>query len=127
MASRFRNRSRAASRALGPELFDGFLTLGDGWVDNGDGSYSCDGTQAANSAITRNILTIGITYQTIFTLANRAVGFVIPRAGETSGSQRNSDGSYTEDLLASTNGLFALRGNTAFVGDVLAISVREVL
>jgi len=56
---------------LGKNLFTGFTTLGTGWADNGDGSFTIDGTQTGAS---NAVVDLGMTDGALYTLKTIASG-----------------------------------------------------
>ena len=100
--------------------------LGTGWTIPG-GYADCDGTQSSNTALRSSTFSpkVGATYEVTFTLLNRSAGAITPIFGSVAGTSRNSDGTYTEQVVAGGT-VFSLRGNSSFVGQVKDVIVRRI-
>ena len=94
---------------------DAFWVKGTGW-DIDFGVASCDGTQTGDSELSQSgVAEIGVTYSVTFTVLNYSAGNVRARCGTTLGTNRSSNGTFTEDLVCAGNLNFAIRGDLNFV------------
>ncbi len=110
--------------------FDGDTdwTLGDGWSISG-GNASSDGSQSADSDLEQDFLIeVGKSYEVIFTVSGVGSGNVTPVVGGTEGTDRSSNATFTETIVAGAGASprFKLRADLDFDGDVDVVSVREV-
>jgi hypothetical protein len=115
-----------AGFTLGPNLWDGVgVTVGAGWTDNGNGSYThTTGVDTVNDDIG---LVNGGVYEVVFTVSGRSAGTIyVVLGGASNGTIRNTNATFTERFVASTNALAYLQPNTTFNGTVSAISIRKV-
>ncbi len=107
------------------------LTLGVGWVDNGDGTYTSDGTQSANSDVVQPLSNTSagdlVQWQfEVISISSGGISFI------ASGSTQNSS-SYTSvgdfNYYAEQVGVMAdtkLRASSTFVGTVRVSEVRSI-
>jgi len=120
---------------LGPELWEGTATSGSGWTDNGDGSYTCDGT--GNALLVQGIpstLESGNGVEVIFEVSGYVSGNVralVYGASDVGiGSQRGSTGVFTEvvtvDATTSSAPNRAVMQGFGFAGTVSNISFKEI-
>ena len=121
----------AVSVKPSPELITngGFDTDSDwtkltGWTISG-GVAVCDGT---NSADLRQfpILTPGNTYRMKFEITALVAGAVRPRIGGQNGTDRNSVGTYTENIVAGTTVNRIDLRSVNFSGSIDNVSVKEI-
>jgi hypothetical protein len=104
---------------------DTFWVKGTGWTI-ATGVASSDGTQTADSDLSQPVdpigktgqIIAGRTYDVTFTISNYSAGNVTPVVGGTEGTDRSSNGTHTETIVAGADGEFALRADLNFVGDV---------
>jgi len=105
-------------------------TLGTGWADNSDDSYTCDGTQVANSDLEiTGKTTLNESYYTAIAVYNRSAGNVRVVVGDDTGagSWINSDGIYYQTIPENTSdGRIRVQADSDFVGSVHLISFKEV-
>ena len=74
------------------------------------------GTAALEPTPTLRAVVVGHTYRVIFTISGWSAGTVTPTIGGTAGTARGADGTFTEDIVASTTGNLLLTPTTTFVG-----------
>jgi len=104
--------------------------LGDGWTDNGDGSYTCDGSQSVGTLLrfTNAQFNAGDNVLTRFEIVSRTSGDIkVSIQGSTAdGPSISSVGNYSHvsDITASTS-TYGLSAGSTFVGTVRAISIRQ--
>ena len=111
---------------LGPELWDGVgVTVGAGWTDNGNGSYThTTGVDTVNDNIG---LVNGGLYEVTYTVAGRSAGTIYAvLGGASNGTTRNTNGTFTERFFAATNALAYFQPNTTFNGTISGISIKRV-
>lgn len=112
----------------GPQLFDEFNTLGAGCTDNGDGTYSVDGTQPGNTSLIQNYAYVnGTTYKVDFELANVTGGEINPHINGVASGNVSASGEYSVEITAGSSGGLNFFASAIFVGDIIVVSVREVL
>lgn len=108
------------------------------WTNNGDGSYSCDGTTGALITDDNNTLSDNYTYLTTYTVNQASAGSVRVLVYGSSmvgvGTARSSIGTYTEQLTIGTDtgsgtptGSIKMQSFPSFNGTVSEVSVRELL
>lgn len=112
-------------------------TVESGWTDNGDGSYTCDGTNGANvrQSTDAGALKDDATYEVTFTIsAYTSGGFRILLSGDDDiaiGTTRSALGTYTENVTIDTvivapTDEIRLQSITSFNGTVRDVKIREV-
>jgi hypothetical protein len=89
---------------------DSDWTKGTGWTISG-GVASCDGTQVfatnLNAVGGAALLTVGKPYLATFEVVSYTSGYIYPRVGSGgNGTQRSSVGTFSEAIVAQTNGEF---------------------
>jgi hypothetical protein len=116
---------------LGPNLWDDAgVTLDAGWTANGGGSYTRAGGTAAGNTLRDNIGLLNNTlYEVTFTITGRTAGQMrAVLGGAANGTLRNSNGTFTEQITATSNALAYFTGaDTTWNGTISAISIRRVL
>jgi len=112
----------------GGELWDNTPdTVAASWTDNGDGSWTHDGTAGTNDATESSpfLPAAGKTYVATYTVSDYTAGtFLIGFSGGT-GSPRTANGTYTEAFTPASTTFFTLRAQSSFAGTVSDISVKE--
>ena len=108
---------------------DSDWTKNTGWTI-GSGTASCNGTQTGNANLYQSgVITDLLLYKITYTVSNYSSGTVksVPN-GNTGGALRSANGTYTEIILANSggDGKFYIQGNSAFVGSIDNISVKEI-
>ena len=99
-------------------------TKGTGWTISG-GTASSDGTQGGDSDLTEALaLTNNKTYEVTFTVSGYTAGNVTLVCGDTEGTDRAANGTFTEKILAGAGGDFDIRADLNFVGDIDNVSVK---
>jgi len=101
-------------------------TKGTGWTIAG-GVASCDGSQTASSSLYQDMgIVAGRKYKVVFTISSHTAGQVrVNLGGSAAGTWRNSDGTYSEFIVAVgglPNGYIG--ANSTFVGDIDDVSVK---
>ena len=98
--------------------------LGTGWSIS-DGKAVAVATSSSGFSITQNnILTSNTQYEITYTLSDITAGSVRFRANLVSGTQRGSNGTYTE-IITTAGDDFAFQGLDSFVGKIDNVTVRE--
>ena len=103
---------------------DTLSTKGTGWTITA-GLATSDASQLGDSDLT-NIgpVTIpGVTYQVTFTISGYIAGNVTPVIGDTEGTDRAANGTFTELIIAGAGTDIDLRADVLFDGNVNNISV----
>ena len=99
-------------------------TKGTGWTIAA-GVASSDGTQGGDADLTQALsLVNGKTYEVEFTVSNYSAGNVTPVAGDTEGTDRAANGTFTENIIAGAGGDIDIRADLDFVGDIDDVTVR---
>jgi len=97
---------------------------GPGW-SIAAGVANSDASQSADSDLTQALsLVNGQTYQVTFTISNFVAGNVTPVAGDTEGTDRSADGTFTENIVAGAGGDIDIRADLDFDGDIDDVSVK---
>ncbi len=112
----------------GDFALDSGWTKGTGWTTTG-GTASCDDSQVADSDLTQTPATAlieGQAYQTIMTTSGRGTGNVTVVLGDTEGSDRAGNTTYTETIIAGSGADIDLRADATFDGNVDDFSVTPV-
>jgi hypothetical protein len=105
---------------------DSGWTKGAGWTIV-SGYASSDGSQSGNADLTQaSGLTPSAIYQIVFTIANYSAGNVRPVVGDTTGTNRAANGTFTEYIVCGAGTDFDLRADLDFVGDVDTVSIKLV-
>lgn len=101
-----RARNRAASIAVDSTTAPTTVTAP--WVNNGDGSYSIDGSQTSNKNLYyQNVMTLSDDYLLIVTTSNSTAGGVRPYSSE-----------FTAETVTSGNGVFEFSLSPATIDDI---------
>lgn len=79
-------------------------TAGTNWSASGGKAVKASSTATATYAHDAFVATVGHTYRTIYTVSSYASGGVKIGLGGASGTIRTADGTYTEDITATTVG-----------------------
>lgn len=101
-------------------------TKGTGWTIAA-GVADSDASQAGDSDLTQTPATAivsGNTYQVIFTAANRTAGNVTPVVGDQEGTDRATNATFTEYVVASSGADFDVRADVTWDGDVDDVSLK---
>jgi|GEM_PF-2602325 len=109
---------------LGNNLFTGFTILGTGWTDNGDGTYTCDGT---SSDMRANILTLSEYYRikiNVIDIQSGYCNFPVGASGAT-GPNIYDTGEYIRFGKCAANTIF-YAVSSGFVGTIKIEYVQEV-
>ena len=99
---------------------------GSGWtINNGKASVN---TTTINVALTQDgIITVGKTYKVIYEVKDFVAGSIRVRLGDTWGSYRTANGTYTEYLVATTNTDFRFYATAATTElSIDNVSVKQV-
>jgi len=64
------------------------------------------------------------TYKHVFTIASYTAGFVTPRVGDTAGTARGVDTTYTEYIKAGSGTKLEMRGDSSFDGSIDNVSLE---
>ncbi len=116
---------------------DDLKSIGVGWTNNGDGSYTCNGTDSfIDQDVASGELTDGYTYDVEFTVTNYTTGIVqgILLGPDDVGVTNDVTfpGVTQERVTISTTTSaaplrIAINGTGGFIGTVSKISVKQVL
>jgi len=100
---------------------------GDGWTIAA-GVADSDGTQSADSDLTQTIggLTNGEVYSIVFTGANRTAGNVTVVCGDTEGTDRSTNATFTELVTCGAGGDLDVRADVDYDGDVDDVTLALV-
>jgi len=111
-------------------LWSGPLSFaGTGWTDNNDGSYTCDGSQTANTEIRINDrVSQGLEYRCAVNVESIQSGSVQCRAGNAASAFSNTTGIISDDLIPTTaDPHLRIIGDASFSGTVDGISYKQLL
>ena len=118
------------------ELWDGTPTVGAGWIDNGDGSYTCDGTTGALlSKVIPATINSGDEVEVTYEVSNYVSGGVRSLTYGTSdvaiGSVSSTNGVFTQIVTINSNtgsppNQAALQSYPNFIGTVSNISFKAL-
>jgi hypothetical protein len=114
------------------DITNGAITAGTGWTASGDWAFPGTAAHKSSSTSTATLAhdtfaaVAGHTYRTIFTVSSYASGGVKIGLGGQVGTVRSADGTYTEDITATTTGALAftpsgtshLSVNTIYIYDI---------
>lgn len=101
-------------------------TKGTGWTI-GAGVASSDASQAGDSDLEQDGGVVeGKAYRVTFTVSGYSAGNVTAVLGGTEGTDRGADGTFTETIVAGSDGVIALRADANFAGSVDNISVAPI-
>lgn len=106
-------------------------TKGTGWTISG-GKADSDGTQSAASSLEQTptgteAVIEGKAYRVVFTVSNYSAGNVAAKlGGGTAGTNRASDATFTETLVAGSDGKIELVADADFVGKIDNLSVAPI-
>lgn len=99
-------------------------TKGTGWTI-ATGVANSDATQSADSDLTQALSLVNTnTYEVEFKVTNYVAGNVTPVAGDTEGTDRAANGTFTENIVAGAGGDIDIRGDLDFDGDIDDVTVR---
>lgn len=122
-----------ATEAITDGTFDAAKTVnwngGTEWSIT-SGIASCDGTQVSNSSLTQAsslvvALVSGTPYDTSFDILNYSAGQVRIVINGTPGTWRSANGTFTEELTASSLDEVSIEADSSFIGDIDNVSVIE--
>jgi len=116
------------------EITNGAITAGTGWTAGANWAFPGTAAHKASSTAVETLAhdsfaaVAGHTYRTIFTVSDYATGGVRIGLGGQLGTIRTADGTYTEDITATTTGALAftpsgtshMSVNTIYVYDITA-------
>lgn len=111
---------------LGDELWDGIgVTVGAGWTDNGDGTYT---HTSGLDTVSDNIgLQTGRHYKVLVTCTGRTNGnFYVVLGGDSEGPTEVTNGSFEYHIKSGTNSLFYIQPTTDFDGTIEIQSIKEL-
>jgi hypothetical protein len=130
MPAAIHRRHRRSKSRFGPELTTAATTVNAPWVNNGDGTYSIDGSQATTTSLFYSgLLEAGRTYRAVIEVsAVTSSGIIRLTSGPGSASLGSvgTPGTYTVDLAAGAVNM-NFGANPGFAGTVRLKSIREVL
>lgn len=103
---------------------DSDWTKGSGWTIASNVAHS-DGTQGGDADLTQTIsIKEGVPYEVIFTVTNISAGNVTPVVGETEGTDRSTNATFTETVRAGSGGDLDIRADLNLVADIDDVSVK---
>ena len=106
-------------------------TKGTGWTISG-GKADCDGSQVGASSLEQtptgdNAVLEGKAYSVVFTVSSYSAGNVAAKlGGGTAGTNRASDATFTETLIAGSDGKIEMVADADFVGKIDTLSVAPI-
>lgn len=101
-------------------------TKGTGWTIAA-GVASSDGTQVADSDLTQDITAVTSSiYQVVFTVSGYSAGNVTAVVGDTEGTDRAANGTFTEYIIAGAGTDIDIRADLDFVGNIDNVTVKLV-
>ena len=96
------------------------------WAGSGLGPYTHTAGVGHTDPLTRNILTVGLRYETVFTVSGRTAGSVTWMCGATAGTARSTNATFTEDLTCTTTTAHAFVPSADFDGVVTVVRVTTL-
>ena len=114
---------------LGSELWsDPADSLGTGWTHDGDGVYSCDGSQVSTTALTMVLTVILGTKQSwSFEVLSASGGSVGMQSGDLSTGSHTTPGTYSiEGIVTVGAGNMNVTASVGFIGSIQLISHKEI-
>jgi hypothetical protein len=96
------------------------------WAGSGLGPYTHTAGVGHTDPLTRNILTVGLRYETVFTVSGRTAGSVTWMCGATAGTARSTNATFTEDLTCATNTAHSFVPTADFDGVVTVVRVTTL-
>ena len=114
-------------------LLDGDMDVSGSWTVQGTGWSvaaglgSSDATQSADSDLTQTPATAivnGNTYQVVMTISGRTAGNITAVVGGTEGTDRATNATFTENIVAGAGADFDLRADLDWDGDVEIVSLK---
>jgi hypothetical protein len=111
--------------ANGAMAADTDWTKGAGWTIAA-GVASSDGSQSADSDLSQTpavALVAGYQYEVTYTVSNYSAGNVVAVVGDTEGTDRSANGTYTEIITAGAGTDVDIRADLDFVGDIDNVAV----
>lgn len=100
-------------------------TKGTGWSISGGTAVGASGT-ASDLSQDPGDLVEGKTYQVKWTMSDRSGGTVICQIGGTSGTARNTNATFTEEIVCGSDTDIVFHKSSDFAGKIDTISVRQV-
>jgi hypothetical protein len=98
-------------------------TKGTGWTIAA-GVASSSGAQSDDADLTQTITpTAGLIYKVVFTVSGYSAGNVCAVVGDTEGTDRAANGTYTEYIMAGAGTDFDIRADLNFVGSIDNVAV----
>ncbi len=132
--SRILTTSAAAQTlTMNTVLYNGAFTgNADGWTLGAGWAYRIDDIERTASAVTTayqsNLPIVAkCPYSVIYTIANRTAGQVTVSLGGTAGTARTVDGTYTETIIAGTDGTLTFTPDADFDGRIDTVSCTPKL
>jgi len=117
-------------------ITDGDMPNNTNWTEGtgiviGSGVASYDGTQVADTDLTQveadfaggETLEEDLFFEVTFDVSNYVAGNVTPVVGNTEGTDRAANGTFTEVILAGAGSDISIRGDLNFVGDIDNVSI----
>ena len=115
------------SDGLGDEIWDESAVLVDSpIIDNGDGTYTVDGTQITSVDVYNlSIAKDNTSYRTSFEIVSVSAGSAVAKVNGTVGTSRMVSGAYEEEITSATANRTGINLSSTFVGTVRMYSIRE--
>lgn len=118
-------------KSIAEEILNGAFAADSGWTKGtgwtiAAGVASSDGTQVADADLTQTPATAlveGTSYVVIFTVSSYSAGNVTAVVGETEGTNRAANGTFTQTIVAGSGADVDIRADLDFVGDIDNVSV----
>lgn len=103
-------------------------TKGTGWTIAA-GVASSDGSQSANSDLSQTLtgLIPGASYSVAFTVTAYTAGNIRPVLGGTAGTNRSSAATFTETLVAGSDGTIVFRADLDFIGSIDTVTITGLI
>ena len=108
----------------------GSWTLGSNWrVDDGNSGVADQSTPTASdiSQALSPVMVAGRSYEVTYTIASRTAGTLTPKVGQTSGTARSTNDTFTETIVAgSGDALLAFSASATWDGTLDDVSIIEL-
>lgn len=104
---------------------DAGWTQGTGWLISG-GTATSNGDQSADADLEddANAPGAGNKYEVIYTVSNYSAGNVTAVVGNQEGTDRSSNATFTELIVASNTDVLKIRADLNFIGDIDTVSMK---
>ena len=106
---------------------DAGWTQGTGWLISG-GNASSDGSQSADADLENigNAPVAGSKYEVVYTVSNYSAGNVTAVLGTQEATDRSSNATFTETIVATDTTILKIRADLDFIGDIDDVTMKLI-